>query len=214
MSNGDDSGNLGQTRANRKTSFKLVLVTMIMFGFGFALVPLYDAICNAFGIGKFVDIEKGTYDVSAQIKKANTMQADLNRTITIEFITTMNRGMNWDFKPVVNKMDVHPGEIKVVNFYAKNNTGQKVIAQAIPRIQPARATKYFSKMECFCFTQQTFGEGEAREMPLRFVVDPALPKNIKTITLSYTFFDTQGPKKLEQVSNNQEISGLVSLTVK
>ena len=187
-----------RSKANNRTGLKLAVFTVAMFGFGFALVPLYDALCNALGIGRFADIEKGTYDVQAKIEQANAMQKDLNRKITVEFVTSLNRGMNWDFKAVVNRIEVHPGEIKVVNFYAKNNTGKQTIAQAVPRVLPGRATKYFTKMECFCFNQQTFGVDEAREMPLRFVVDPALPKSIKKITLSYTFFDTQASKKLSQ----------------
>lgn len=178
---------------NKNTAIKLLLVVVAMFGFGYALVPLYSVVCTAFGIGRFDDIENGTYDPKAQKKLVEEMVAhkDLKRNIRVEFVTAVNDGMRWDFKALQNEVDIHPGVMTTVYFYAKNNTGRDIVAQAVPRILPGSAVKYFTKIECFCFTQQAFKKGEARKMPLRFMVNPALPKSVNSITLSYTFFDTQ-----------------------
>jgi len=186
--------NIGKTEAtNNKTVVKLLIVVVAMFGFGYALVPLYGVVCQLFGIGRFADIEDGTYDPKAQQQIVTEMAArkDLSRNVKVEFVTALNGGIRWDFKALQNDITVHPGVMTSVDFYAKNNTGRDVIAQAVPRILPGNATKYFTKIECFCFTQQTFKKGEARTMPLKFMVSPDLPKSINTITLSYTFFDTQ-----------------------
>jgi len=178
---------------NKKTAWKLLIVVIAMFGFGYALVPLYDVVCQVLGIGRFADIESGKYDPKAQQQAIKEMTAskDLKRNITVEFVTVLNGGMKWEFKALQNEVIVHPGVMNTVDFYAKNLTRRDVIAQAVPRILPGSATKYFTKIECFCFTQQIFKKGEARTMPLKFMVSPDLPKRINTITLSYTFFDTQ-----------------------
>ena len=182
-----------KTATNKKTAGKLLIVVVAMFGFGYALVPLYDVVCQVLNIGRFADIESGEYDPKAQEQVVKDMAAnkDLTRNVTVEFITALNGGIAWEFKALQNEIDVHPGVMMTADFYAKNNTGRDVIAQAVPRILPGNAAKYFTKIECFCFTQQTFKKGEARTMPLRFMVSPDLPKSINTITLSYTFFDTQ-----------------------
>ena len=186
------------SKANNKTAGKLVIVAFFMFGFGFALVPLYGLLCNAFGInGRFLDIESGEYTAAQgeQRGKVLVKRLDESRTVTVEFLTTLNQGMNWEFKAMTNKISVHPGEVKMVKFYAKNLTNDTVVAQAVPSLVPGTAVKYFTKMECFCFSQQTFKPGEAREMPLRFVVDPDLPKKINTISLGYTFFNLNQNKE-------------------
>ena len=183
----------GTVATNKKTAWKLVVVVVAMFGFGYALVPLYDVVCQVLGIGRFADIESGKYDPKAQelIIKEMAAKKDLSRKVKVEFITVLNNAMQWDFKALQNDISVSPGVMTSVDFYAKNNTGRDVIAQAVPRILPGNATKYFTKIECFCFTQQIFKKGEARTMPLKFMVSPDLPKSINTITLSYTFFDAQ-----------------------
>jgi len=183
----------GSKVTNKKTAWKLLIVVIAMFGFGYALVPLYSVVCQLFGIGRFAEIEAGTYDPKAQQQIVKEMAAnkDLKRNVTVEFVTALNGGIKWEFKALQNDITVHPGVMMSVDFYAKNNTGRDVVAQAVPRILPGNAAKYFTKIECFCFTQQTFKKGEARTMPLKFMVNPALPKSISTITLSYTFFDTQ-----------------------
>ena len=180
-------------QSNRRLVGKLSLVVVGMFGFGFALVPLYSLMCDAFGInGRFLEIENGQYN-SAQARqqvKTITARKDLNRTVTVQFMASLNQNMAWEFKPMIKKISLHPGEVREVKYYAKNMTGKTVVAQAVPSVAPGQAVKYFTKMECFCFNQQTFKPGEGKEMPLVFVVDPDLPKNISTITLAYTFFDT------------------------
>lgn len=175
-------------QANVRTAKKSLLVAIAMFGFGFALIPLYSVICDVFGLnGRFIGLEKT--ERAEYITKVESRK-DTSRTVRIEFLTTLNQKLNWEFRAMQNTIDVHPGEVNEVKFYAKNLMNRKVVAQAIPSISPGNAAKYFSKMECFCFTQQTFAAGEAREMLLRFYVDPDLPKNVKTLSLGYTFFDT------------------------
>ncbi|MGD8524812.1 MAG: cytochrome c oxidase assembly protein [Thioalkalispiraceae bacterium] len=185
---------MGKNKSNNKVVGLLSLVAIGMFGFGFALVPLYNLICDTFGLnGKFTEIEQGTVDVAQQAKRAEKIQKrqDLSRKVTVEFFSSLNQNLQWEFRPMTRKIKLHPGEVKTVKYYAKNKTGREVVAQAIPSISPGPANKYFTKMECFCFSQQTFKPGEEKEMPLIFVVDPDLPKNISTISLAYTFFDTE-----------------------
>ena len=179
-------------QSNSRTVRKSLLVVVAMFGFGFALAPMYEAFCNAFGInGRFLEIEKGSYDADAKAKQfAGLSQVDKSRTVKVQFTASRNQNLNWEFRALENVVDVHPGEVKTVKYFARNLTDRTVVAQAVPSIVPGQAVKYFSKIECFCFTQQTFKPGEEREMPLRFVVDAGLPKKISTLTLSYTFFDT------------------------
>jgi len=183
-----------ESKSNKKVVSLLSMVALGMFGFGFALVPLYNLICDTFGLnGKFTDIEQGTVNVAQQAKRAESIQKrqDLSRKVTVEFFSSLNQNLHWEFKPLTRKLKLHPGEVTTVKYYAKNNTGREVVAQAIPSVSPGTANKYFTKMECFCFKQQTFKPGEEKEMPLIFVVDPDLPKNISTISLAYTFFDTE-----------------------
>ena len=177
-----------QQKANVRTTRKTVLIVIGMFGFGFALVPLYSVICDVFGLnGRFIELQKVEQaEYVANVER----RIDSTRTVRVEFLTTLNQKLNWEFRAKQNTIDVHPGKVTEVMFYAKNLTNRKVVAQAIPSVTPGYAAKYFSKMECFCFSQQTFEPGEARDMPLRFYVDPNLPKRVKTISLGYTFFDT------------------------
>jgi len=191
--------------ANRKIVKRLLLVAIAMFLFGFVVMPpFYSLLCDAFGInGRFLEIESGEY-VSAEGKlKGEQLAArkDLSRTVTVQFFTSLNQNLQWDFKPLTRQIRVHPGEIKTVKFYARNKTGHRIVAQAVPSIAPGQAVKYFTKMECFCFNQQTFETDEAKEMPLQFVVDPDLPKNINTITLAYTFFDTDKKAAMSNQTN-------------
>ena len=177
-----------QKKANIRITKKSLLITVAMFGFGFALIPLYSVICDVFGLnGRFIDLQKTEQaEYVANVEE----RVDTSRKVRIEFLTTLNQNLNWEFRAEKYTMDVHPGKVSEAMFYAKNLMDRKVIAQAVPSVSPGTAAKYFSKMECFCFTNQTFEAGEEREMPLRFYVDPNLPKKVKTISLSYTFFDT------------------------
>jgi cytochrome c oxidase assembly protein subunit 11 len=190
--------------ANKRLLKRLLLATLLMFGFGFALVPLYNAMCDALGInGRFREIEQGTYDPAKALSQP--MEVDKSRTITVELLASIQRNGPWEFRAMVHKVKVHPGEIKQVDFYAKNLSSNAIVAQAIPSIVPGTAVKYFHKIECFCFHQQTFNAEEDKVMPLRFVVDPKLPRDITTISLGYTFFDTGKQAKIET-----ERSGLAS----
>jgi cytochrome c oxidase assembly protein subunit 11 len=169
-------------KENRRTLARLLVVAAAMFGFGFALVPFYQRICEALGINYFVKRDAAL--------PANT-QVDLTRTVTIELDANAHN-IPWRFRPKVRHVEVHPGQLVQVDYEIANVRSAPVTGQAVPSFGPRLAGQYFKKMECFCFTQQTLGPGEARVMPVVFVVDPALPKDVNTITLSYTFFEVAG----------------------
>jgi cytochrome c oxidase assembly protein subunit 11 len=173
--------NAEQQRASRRTLTRLSIVAVAMFGFGFALVPFYEQICNALGVNSLVERDE---------RPANT-QVDRSRTVTIEFDANAH-GMPWRFRPVVRHLAVHPGELVQVEYEVANVRSAPVTGQAVASYGPRLAGQYFRKLECFCFRQQTLAGGEMRRMPVTFVVDPALPAEINTITLSYTFFEVAG----------------------
>ena len=168
----------------RSMLVKLVVVALLMFGFGFALVPMYRAICQVTGINNLVQRD-------ATEREARNTQVDMTRTISVEFDANA-RGL-LGFKPEQTSLDVHPGEVMTVMYDISNNEGRTIDAQAIPSYAPKQATEYFRKIECFCFTQQTLKANETKRMPVVFVIDPKLPKDVKTITLSYTFFELNKP---------------------
>ncbi|MBN3726931.1 cytochrome c oxidase assembly protein [Burkholderia sp. Ac-20379] len=169
---------------NRTMLIKLVIVAALMFGFGFALVPIYRAICQVTGINNLVQ-----RDVSA--REARNTQVDMSRTVSVEFDANARGPLG--FRPEQRSLDVHPGEVMTVVYDVTNGQDRPVVAQAIPSYAPKQATEYFKKIECFCFTQQTLKPNESRRMPVVFVIDKALPKDVKTITLSYTFFELNKP---------------------
>ncbi|MEX3629765.1 MAG: cytochrome c oxidase assembly protein [Burkholderia sp.] len=169
---------------NRAMLLKLVVVAALMFGFGFALVPIYRAICQVTGINNLVQ-----RDVSA--REARNTQVDMSRIISVELDANARGPLG--FRPEQRSLDVHPGEVMTVVYDVTNGQNRSVVAQAIPSYAPKQATEYFKKIECFCFTQQTPKANESRRMPVVFVIDPALPKDVKTITLSYTFFELNTP---------------------
>lgn len=153
-----------------------------MFGFGFALVPLYDVFCDITGInGK-----------TARIEQTDAAESSLDETrqVTVDFIANVS-GLAWDFQPAVRQVRVHPGELKTVIFYAENRAGRDLVGQAVPSVSPSVASRYFNKTECFCFSQQPLKAGERKEMPVRFVVDPKLPEHVRSMTLAYTFFESK-----------------------
>ncbi len=156
------------------------MLTLAMFGFGFALVPLYDVFCEITGLnGKTGRVEAAALDG----------MADLSREVTVEFVTTVNGTLQWEFTPEVKRMTVHPGQLYEAHFTARNLSSAPTVGQAVPSVAPNTAALYFNKTECFCFTRQSFAAGESRRMPVRFVVERDLPAQVRTITLSYTFFD-------------------------
>lgn len=175
-------------QANMSMVGKLVVVAGLMFGFGYAMVPMYKHICAALGINVLSLTEQQVPGASAS-RKANT-QVDLTRTITVEF--DANARGPWDFKPEVRHVDVHPGQITTVMYEFKNIQNRTMAAQAIPSYAPKQATAHFNKLECFCFNEYTLKPGETKRWPVVFVIDPKLPKSVSTITLSYTFFEVGG----------------------
>jgi cytochrome c oxidase assembly protein subunit 11 len=173
---------------NRRMVAKLLVVATLMFGFGYALVPLYRAICSALGINVLSLSERESSGVSLAPRQ-NT-QVDMTRSITIEF--DANARGPWDFKPAQRSLEVHPGEMATVMYEFRNIQNRTMAAQAIPSYAPMQAMPYFNKLECFCFNEYTLKPGESKQWPVVFVVDPKLPKDVKTITLSYTFFEVGG----------------------
>jgi cytochrome c oxidase assembly protein subunit 11 len=163
-----------------KTIRQLLMVVVGMFGFGFAMVPLYDIVCEVTGLnGKTA----GKYVAS----EPQTVVED--RIVTIQFLANNNAEMPWEFRPKVRKMQVNPGKMNVAEFYVRNVTNEVMVAQAVPSVTPFRAAEYLHKTECFCFEQQQLANGEDLDMPLRFIIDSNIPEDVKTITLSYTLFD-------------------------
>lgn len=173
----------GRIALNKKMFGKLLVIAVAMFGFGYALIPVYKQMCEVLGINVLTQ-KDGMAD-----RGANT-QIDKSRTVTIEL--DGNAQGPWRFRPVQRSIDVHPGELATVLYEVVNTQARTVQAQAIPSYAPQSATPHFKKVECFCFKQQTLGPNEARQMPVVFFIDPALPREVKTITLSYTFFEIAG----------------------
>jgi cytochrome c oxidase assembly protein subunit 11 len=176
---------------------KLVVVAGLMFGFGYGLVPMYKHICAALGINVLTLNERQATAYNAGSSGKVNTQVDSTRTITVEFDAN-SRGP-WEFKPVVNSLQVHPGELATVMYEFRNVQPRTMAAQAIPSYAPKQATAYFNKLECFCFNEYTLQPGEAKSWPVVFVIDPKLPKDVTTITLSYTFFEVPGKEKAAAV---------------
>lgn len=170
--------------ATRRLALKLAGAAIGMFGFGYALVPLYEVVCDYTGLGGRTGM------ISAG--EAAAQQADRSRSVIVEFDTNVNQGLAFAFSPGQRRVSVHPGVVTEVVFVAENLTDQTVVAQAVPSVAPSKASPYFNKTECFCFTRQTLAPGERREMPVRFVVGTDLPPGVGTVTLSYTFFEAPG----------------------
>jgi len=174
----------------RKIIKQLVFVAVGMFGFGFAMVPLYDILCEVTGFngktaGKYTAVE------------AQEVRED--RLVTIQFLASNNANMPWEFKPKVRTMKVHPGKLNTAEFYARNVTRETMVAQAVPSVTPFYAAEFLHKTECFCFEEQQLATGEDLVMPLRFIIDSQIPEDVKTLTLSYTLYDVT--EQVELVSN-------------
>ena len=178
---------MGIRRENLKMVGKLGVITLGMFAFGYALVPLYKAICEATGINVLALSEQ---QVPGAAPRTVNTQVDTSRSITVEF--DVNTRGPWHFKPAVRSLQVHPGELTTVLYEFQNIQNRTMAAQAIPSYAPSQAAAHFNKLECFCFTQYTLAAGEKKEWPVAFVIDPKLPKDVTTITLSYTFFEVGG----------------------
>lgn len=170
--------------ANRTILRKLIVVSVVMFGFGWAMVPLYRKICEITGVNVLT-----TRNADAERNARNT-QVDTSRTVIVEF--DANKQGAWRFKPHKNYVEVHPGELVQIQYDLVNLESRPMAGQAIPSYAPMQAAQYLQKLECFCFQQQTLAAGETRQFPVVFFVDPELPRDVKTITLSYTFFEIAG----------------------
>jgi cytochrome c oxidase assembly protein subunit 11 len=187
---------------------KLTVITVGMFGFGYALVPIYKAICEATGINVLALAEREIPGQKAT--QPTNSQVDASRTITVEF--DANARGPWQFKPAVRSLEVHPGQLTTVMYEFQNVQSRTMAAQAIPSYAPQQAQAHFNKLECFCFNQYTLAPGEKKEWPVAFVIDPKLPKDVKTITLSYTFFEVGG-KVPQAPSTNALVSPSSSAAV-
>jgi cytochrome c oxidase assembly protein subunit 11 len=172
---------------NRRMLGKLLVVAGLMFGFGYALVPMYRAICDALGINVLAVAERAKV---ADADAVRNTQVDRSRTITVEFDANV-RGP-WDFKPAVRSVQVHPGELTTVLYEFRNIQNRTMAAQAIPSYAPMQSAAHFHKLQCFCFSEHTLAPGETKSWPVAFVVDTKLPRDVTTITLSYTFFEVGG----------------------
>ena len=173
---------MNRAAENRTVVLKLLVLTLVMFGFGYALVPLYKKICEVTGVNLL-----GRPSASP----VNT-QVDTGRWLTLEFDANLRSDLPWQFRPLRASVRVHPGELVQVMFEVRNNSDRMIAGQAIPSYGPQVAGQYVRKLECFCFAQQRFAPGEVRQMPVVLAIEPGLPKDVNTVTLSYTFFEREG----------------------
>ena len=173
------------------TTKRLYLLVLFMFGFGFAMVPIYDVLCDVTGLN-------GKTGVLA-VDETDALTVDQDRMVTVEFDTNINDALPWSFVAKDYKIRVHPGEVSEAIFIVKNRTGRAIVGQAIPSVAPPQASLFFNKTECFCFTEQTLNAHEEKEMKVRFVVDSKLPEKIETMTLSYTFFLATGKNEVTKL---------------
>jgi cytochrome c oxidase assembly protein subunit 11 len=192
-----------QKRLNRDMLFKLVLVVCVMSGFGYAMVPMYKSICEALGVNV---IARGDVGAAYGTKPGDVnTQVNLKRNVVVEF--DANARGPWEFHPEQSTVTVHPGQLTTVMYEFRNTQPRTMTAQAIPSYAPGVAQAHFTKVECFCFTQQTLAPGESKRWPVIFVVDDKLPKDVATITLSYTFFEVGGttpPAPVGQVDTDKK----------
>jgi cytochrome c oxidase assembly protein subunit 11 len=195
---------MGIQRENTRMVGKLAVVTVAMFAFGYALVPLYRAICEMTGINV---LALGEQVLSGKSKaSAQNTQVDVSRTITVEFDAN-SRGP-WEFKPATRSLQVHPGELTTVMYEFQNTQNRRMAAQAIPSYAPQQASAHFNKIECFCFNQYTLDAGEKKAWPVVFVIDPKLSKDVTTITLSYTFFEVGGKTPAAPVADAKQVQAV------
>lgn len=186
---------------------RLLLLVAGAFAFAFALVPLYNVLCAATGFnGKTAGptaIRDGFGIGGLAAEAAPVASVDLTRKITVEFTGTVMPGLPWDMRPLTVDLDVHPGELQQVAYLVRNTSDREIIGQAVPSVTPGKAAQYFDKIECFCFSQQTLGPGESREMPLAFIVKSGVDRDIAHITLSYAFFGIDGQR--QTLTSNREV---------
>ncbi|MGE0625080.1 MAG: cytochrome c oxidase assembly protein [Pseudomonadales bacterium] len=199
---GNRAASVSPGRKNAATVRRLVLLVVGMFAFGWALIPLYDLLCEITGLGGNTGGQY-TYDPASE-------RVDRSRLVKVNFVVNTNDGMPWQFWADKNGMRVHPGELNEATFYVKNTTDRAMVGQAVPSVVPLTATDYFHKTECFCFQSQVLAPGEEMEMPMRFFVDADLPQNVQSISLSYALFDITelaGNRELLKSASTHELGG-------
>jgi len=183
-------------RSHRTLLMKLLAIVALSFVFGFALVPLYDALCVVTGLnGKTAGPPKaiGIAGIKMSVAAAPS-QIDRSRVVTVEFIGTVMPGLPWDMHPLIAKLELHPGELQQALYRVHNNSDKLIVGQAIPSVAPGLAAQYFHKLDCFCFRQQTLAPGETKDLPVTFIVKRDLDEDIRTITLAYAFYNTADSK--------------------
>lgn len=183
----------GQANSNRKLTLKLCAAVVAMFGFGFALVPLYDVMCEALGINGKTNSESAL--------QPQGMVPDTSRLIQVEFMAHNNQGMPWSFAPAQTSMQVHPGQVIQTAYYAENLSTHDIVGQAVPSVSPGLGASYFNKIECFCFNQQPLKAAGKAEMALIFYIEPDIPDSIHTLTLSYTLYDITDKTTSTELAN-------------
>ncbi|MBF2760206.1 MAG: cytochrome c oxidase assembly protein [Ectothiorhodospiraceae bacterium AqS1] len=171
-------------RNNFRSAGRLFVVVLAMFGFGYALVPLYDVLCEITGLG-------GRSGGVVEARISLDAGVDTDRMIEVQFIGSVSSQLPWEFHPNERSIQVHPGQVYETTFFARNLTDETTVGHARPAVSPSEASRHFNKTECFCFTLQEFAPGESRDMPVRFVLDRGIPDNIETVTLAYTFFNSR-----------------------
>jgi cytochrome c oxidase assembly protein subunit 11 len=174
---------------NRLILIKLLVVTVAMFGFGYGMVPMYKKLCEVTGINQIAQADDSPLN----------SQIDRSRVVTMEFDANLRTDLPWQFKPSQSSVKVHPGEVVHLSYEVRNQSKDAMTGQAIASYGPQWAGEYVKKLECFCFTTQSFKAGEVRQMPVTLVLDPKLPRELNTMTLSYTFFRIEGGEKVERV---------------
>ncbi len=188
-----------QDDGNKKVVKNLLFVVVGMFGFGFALVPLYDVFCDITGLnGKTGD----------QYASHEQVQVDTSREIKVEFLANVNAEMPWEFKPLTYSVKVHPGEASRIEYVARNKTDKDIIGQAVPSVSPGIAAAHFQKTECFCFTEQVLKAGEEKIMPVVFMIDPSIDEDVHEVTLSYTFFIKPGSEDASAAKDDKSVIAL------
>jgi cytochrome c oxidase assembly protein subunit 11 len=179
---------------NKKVIRNLLFAVVGMFGFGFALVPLYDVFCDITGInGK----------TGEQYVSDAPIQIDTSREIKVEFLANLNADMPWEFEPLTRSVRVHPGEASRIEYVARNKTDKDIVGQAVPSVSPGQAAAHFQKTECFCFTEQVLKAGEEKIMPVVFMIDPSIDEDVHEVTLSYTFFIKPGSEDAKAVTQSK-----------
>lgn len=185
---------------------RLLLLVAGAFAFAFALVPLYNVLCEATGFnGKTAGPSTakpavirdgfGVGGLTAGAAAPAPSQIDRSRTVAVEFTGTVMPGLPWEMRPLTVSLDTHPGDMQMVRYLVRNTSNRPIIGQAVPSVTPGQAAQHFDKIECFCFSQQTLAPGESREMPLTFIIKPGIDKDIRHITLSYAFFSIDGQRE-------------------